>query len=81
MNLDNDTDFGTQRTKEELMCEQMQGDILTVKEMQSILKIGTNAAYNLIHSKAFPVIKIGQTYRIPAASFYAWLEHPGAAEH
>ena len=81
MNLDNDIDFGTQRTMEELMCEQMQGDILTVKEMQSILKIGTNAAYNLIHSKAFPVIKIGQTYRIPAASFYAWLEHPGAAEH
>ena len=81
MNLDNDIDFGTQRTKEELMCEQMRGDILTVKEMQSILKIGTNAAYNLIHSKAFPVIKIGQTYRIPAASFYAWLEHPGAAEH
>ena len=81
MNLDNDIDFGTQRTKEELMCEQMQGDILTVKEMQSILKIGTNAAYNLIHSKAFPVIKIGQTYRIPAASFYAWLENPGTVEH
>jgi len=81
MNLDNIIDFGTQRTKEELMCEQMQGDILTVKEMQGILKIGTNAAYNLIHSKAFPVIKIGQTYRIPTASFYAWLENSGAAEH
>ncbi len=49
--------------------------------MQEILKIGTNAAYNLIHSKAFPVIKIGQTYRIPSAPFYAWLENPGAAEH
>lgn len=81
MYLDNHIDFGTQRTKEELMCEQTQGSTLTVKELQGILKIGTNAAYNLIHSKAFPVIKIGQTYRIPAAPFYAWLDNPGAAEH
>lgn len=63
------------------MREQMQGSTLTVKELQEILKIGTNAAYTLIHSKAFPVIKIGQTYRIPAAPFYAWLENPDAAEH
>lgn len=61
------------------MCE-MQYEILTVKEVQNILKIGTNAAYNLIHSKAFPVIKIGQSYRIPAESFYAWLESAGAAK-
>ena len=56
-------------------------EILTVREMQQILKIGTNSAYNLIHSGAFPVIKIGQTYRIPAGPFYAWLENPGAAVH
>lgn len=81
MYLDNHIDFGTQRTKEELMCEQAQGSTLTVKELQEVLKIGTNAAYTLIHSKAFPVIKIGQTYRIPAAPFYAWLENSDAAEH
>lgn len=63
------------------MREQMQDSILTVKELQEILKIGTNAAYTLIHSKAFPVIKIGQTYRIPAAPFYAWLENPDTAKH
>ena len=56
-------------------------DTLTVKEVQQILKIGTNSAYNLIHSKAFPVIRIGQSYRIPQASFYAWLENPRAAHH
>lgn len=60
----------------EVKCE-----ILTVKEVQNILKIGTNAAYNLIHSKAFPVIKVGQCYRIPAAPFYAWLENPNIAKH
>lgn len=63
------------------MCEQAQGSTLTVKELQEVLKIGTNAAYTLIHSKAFPVIKIGQTYRIPTALFYAWLENPDTAKH
>lgn len=56
-------------------------EILTVEEMRQILKIGTNSAYNLIHSGAFPVIKIGQTYRIPTGPFYAWLANPGAAVH
>jgi excisionase family DNA binding protein len=62
------------------MCEKAQ-TILTVEEMRQILKIGTNSAYNLIHSGAFPVIRIGQTYRIPAEPFYAWLGNPGAAVH
>lgn len=56
-------------------------EVLTVKEVQEILKIGTNTAYNLIHSKAFPVIRVGQSYRIPAESFYTWLEQLGVANH
>ena len=44
-------------------------ETLTVRELREILRIGTNSAYTLIHSKAFPVIKIGQTYRIPAEPF------------
>ncbi len=56
-------------------------ETLTVKELREILRIGTNSAYTLIHSKAFPVIKIGQTYRIPAEPFYAWLGNPGAADN
>lgn len=80
MHLDNYTDFGTQRTRRIIMCEAMQ-DTLTVKEVQEILKIGTNSAYNLIHSKAFPVIKIGQSYRIPRTTFYAWMENPCAVKY
>ena len=56
-------------------------ETLTVKELQQILKIGSNSAYALIHSKAFPVIKIGQTYRIPAEPFYAWPGNPNAADN
>ncbi len=62
------------------MCEKRQ-EILTVEDVRQVLKIGSNAAYNLVHSGAFPVIKIGQTYRIPANPFYAWLENPGAVTH
>ena len=72
------------------MCEQMFTEIqlntgevvmkkaLTLKEMQDILQIGTNSAYALIHSHAFPVIKIGRSYRIPAEPFYDWLNHSNA---
>ncbi len=62
------------------MCEKVQA-ILTVGEMRQILKISSNSAYNLIHSGAFPVIKIGQIYRIPAEPFYAWMENPHVTPH
>ncbi|MBQ7158258.1 MAG: helix-turn-helix domain-containing protein [Treponema sp.] len=48
-------------------------EMLTIKEVKEVMKIGTNAAYNLIHSKSFPVIKVGHSYRIPKEPFYAWL--------
>ena len=66
------------------MCEFTQGrrnvaqtgaETLTVKEIGSVLRIGTNSAYNLIHSNVFPVIRIGNSYRVPVEPFYAWLNH------
>lgn len=48
-------------------------EMLTIKEVKEVMKIGTNAAYNLVHSKSFPVIKVGHSYRIPKEPFYAWL--------
>ncbi len=56
--------------------EKSSADTLTVKDVKAALKIGTNAAYNLIHSREFPVIRIGNSYRIPKAPFYAWLNRP-----
>ena len=46
---------------------------LTVKEISEMLRIGSNGAYGLIHSKSFPVVRIGHTYRIPKDPFYAWI--------
>ena len=48
-------------------------ETLTVKEVGEILRIGTNSAYNLIHTKSFPVLRVGNSYRIPAEPFYHWL--------
>lgn len=48
-------------------------ETLTVQEVQQILKLGRNAVYNLIHSNAFPVIRIGNLLRIPKGPFYEWL--------
>ena len=64
------------------MPEIKQQEILTVKEIQSILRIGQVNAYQLIRTPGFPVIKIGRAYRIPRASFYDWLsrQHCVAAE-
>ena len=56
------------------MNEQNTKTTLTVKEMQEILKIGSNSAYNLIHSKSFPVRKVGHSYRIPYEPFFRWLD-------
>ena len=51
---------------------------LTLKDVQDILQIGTSSAYSLLHSHAFPVIRIGRSYRIPAEPFYDWLNHSNA---
>lgn len=48
-------------------------ETLTVKEVQQILNIGASSAYALVRSNTFPVKKIGHSYRVPKAPFYAWL--------
>jgi excisionase family DNA binding protein len=45
----------------------------TVQEVMTILRLGRSAAYNLVHSKAFPVVRIGHLLRIPKSSFNEWL--------
>ena len=46
----------------------------TVEELMDILCVGRRAIYSLIHKKAFPALRIGSVgYRIPKASFHAWM--------
>lgn len=46
---------------------------LTVKDVQSILKIGRNKTYNLIHQEDFPKIEIGRSFIIPEDKFNEYM--------
>lgn len=47
--------------------------VLTVADIQKILKISRAMSYELVNSGAFPVIRIGKAIRIPARTFLEWL--------
>lgn len=49
------------------------GDVLTVKELQSALKIGRNEAYRLVKEHHIHSIQIGRTYRIPKTSLLEYV--------
>ena len=48
--------------------------IYTVEEIQNILGVGKNTAYNLVKTKAFHSVRIGGNIRISKRSFDAWLD-------
>ena len=39
-------------------------DVVTVKEMQTMLRIGRKSVYDLVHSGAIPSVRIGASYLI-----------------
>lgn len=49
-------------------------DVLHVKDLQNILNIGRNQAYDLVNSKVFHHVRIGRLMLIPKRGFVAWLE-------
>lgn len=48
-------------------------DVLSVKDIQVILGIGTTKAYDLAKSNAFHTVRIGPLIKIPKQSFLQWL--------
>lgn len=49
--------------------------IYTVDEIQDILGIGRNSAYNLVKSGVFYSVRIGGNIRISKKSFDEWLDN------
>lgn len=48
--------------------------LLTVPEMAEILRIGRNAAYELIYQKNFPVLRLGpKKIRVPKTELLKWI--------
>ena len=57
-------------------------DVLTVREVQSYLRLGRNATYDALQSGAIRSVRIGQKFLIPKAALREFLDlganEPGA---
>jgi excisionase family DNA binding protein len=47
--------------------------VLTVADVQKILRIGRCAAYEIVNTPGFPAKRIGRTIRIPRKALEKWL--------
>lgn len=56
--------------------EEEKGNIkmLTVEEVQKILKIGRNKIYEIFSRADFPGILLGRKYVVEERAFYNWLQ-------
>ena len=56
-------------------------DMLTVEDLQRILRVGRNEAYRLVRQGHIDSVRLGasgRTYRIPKAALLAFLEDGGS---
>lgn len=60
---------------EAIPCISYEKRIYTVDEIQDILGIGRNSAYNLVKSGVFHSVRIGGNIRISKKSFDEWLDN------
>lgn len=47
---------------------------LSAEDISYVLGISRSQAYALLHSKGFPVIKIGKRLTVPREAFLSWIE-------
>jgi len=52
----------------------MEKMVFDVNDIQELLGIGRDAAYQLCRSGSFRVLKVGSSLKIPKESFLRWLE-------
>lgn len=51
-------------------------DVVSITELQSMLRISRNTAYELVRSGKIRSVKIGRTYRIPRSAVEDYLNTP-----
>lgn len=49
-------------------------DVVSVRELQQMLNIGKNTAYNLLKNKTIESIRIGRVHKIPKGSVIKYLK-------
>ncbi len=53
-------------------------EMLTVRELQELLSLSKQAAYNLAKSPGFPVCRAGKKILIPADKLQLWIDKGGS---
>ncbi len=48
--------------------------LLTVKDLQELLKVGRDTAYSLMRATNFPSMKLGGRYYVTREALQKWLE-------
>ena len=48
--------------------------LLATKDLQKELNVGRDRAYNLMHAKGFPSIKIGRRYYVEPEELHKWIQ-------
>jgi len=48
--------------------------VLTVEDMAAYLRIGRGKAYELVHQRQVPHVRVGRYIRIPREALLRWLE-------
>lgn len=56
-------------------------EMLTAKEMQSLLQVDRSTIYRMAEAGRLPAIKVGKQWRFPADQVNSWLQIGGAANH
>ncbi len=51
----------------------MENEIITIEQLMDMLNIGKNTAYKLLDSKAIKAFRIGNKWKIPLLSVYAYI--------
>ena len=49
-------------------------EVFTVSQVSKFLNVGITKAYELCHSKGFPVVQIGRKLLVPRKQLDLWLE-------
>jgi excisionase family DNA binding protein len=49
-------------------------EVIEPLDLKDFLKISKTAAYELVKSKQFHVVKIGRTFKVPKKAFKIWWE-------
>lgn len=49
-------------------------EVITIKEVQKILRIGKSQAYEIVKHKGFPRLPIDKPIRIPKRKFLKWAD-------